>query len=117
MGLFGAGSLQPHWLPPIMALLSLGAKCSSRPDTNTRKRENVGESTSTFLGGPPCLAVAQLLPVSFLFPRTGWGTAHPTPLKPQGSCHFWVLLSWTLPTLMSSIHWWMLRKLLGELIL
>lgn len=28
MGLFGAGSLRPHWLPPIRPVLSLGAKCS-----------------------------------------------------------------------------------------
>lgn len=46
----------------------------------------LGEALPLFLGGPCCLAVARLLPASFLFPRTGWGTAHPTPLKPQGSC-------------------------------
>lgn len=79
MGLFGAGSLRPHWLPPIMPVLSLGAKCGSRPDTNTRKRENVGGSTPTFPGG-------SLLPGSSPSPaclipipqdRLGHSTSHP----------------------------------------
>lgn len=87
MGLSGAGSLRPRWLPPIMPVLSLRARYGSRPDTNTGKRENVGGSTPTFRGGGPhCLAVAQPLSASFLFPRTGEGTAHLTPLKLQGSC-------------------------------
>lgn len=69
------------------------------------KGKTLGEALSLSLGVPPCLAVAELLPASFLFPRTGWGTAHPTPLKALRLLPlFWGLgASWTLPTLMSLI--------------
>lgn len=42
------------WQPmATLAVVSLGAKCGSRPDRNTRKRENVGGSTLTFPLGFP----------------------------------------------------------------
>lgn len=79
MGLSEAGSLWPHWLPPTTPVLSLGAKFGSRPDRNTRKRENIGGSTVTFPGGTHLPGSspthACLIPVPQ--DRSGHSTSHP----------------------------------------